>query len=202
MERRKFTREFKLEAVRLIKERGVSYAQAEQDLDVHQSAAMPWRSRTPPPDRWLMHPLFLCGLIYEVLGEAPMWKSGGATVAILYGMTLTIGYVTSALLGWLGLARRGLLSTAWVLVFTPLHWLLLSLAAWRALCQLVISPYRWEKTEHGLAKSSRRARRLTHALLQLERLLRSLKETGNLAALPAEPTYTSATRRPIPRAAA
>ena len=34
MERRKFTREFKLEAVRLIKERGVSYAQAEQDLEV------------------------------------------------------------------------------------------------------------------------------------------------------------------------
>ena len=28
MERRKFTREFKLEAVRLIKERGVSYAAA------------------------------------------------------------------------------------------------------------------------------------------------------------------------------
>ena len=37
MERRKFTREFKLEAVRLIKERGVSYAQASQDLTVHQS---------------------------------------------------------------------------------------------------------------------------------------------------------------------
>ena len=37
MERRKFTREFKLEAVRLIKERGVSYAQASQDLSVHQS---------------------------------------------------------------------------------------------------------------------------------------------------------------------
>ena len=32
MERRKFTREFKLEAVRLIKDRGVSYAQASQDL--------------------------------------------------------------------------------------------------------------------------------------------------------------------------
>ena len=35
--RRKFTREFKLEAVRLIKERGVSYAQASHDLGVHQS---------------------------------------------------------------------------------------------------------------------------------------------------------------------
>ena len=32
MERRKFMREFKLEAVRLIKECGVSYAQASQDL--------------------------------------------------------------------------------------------------------------------------------------------------------------------------
>ena len=31
----KFTREFKLEAVRLIRERGVSYAQASQDLSVH-----------------------------------------------------------------------------------------------------------------------------------------------------------------------
>ena len=31
MERRKFTREFKLEAVRLIKNRGVSYVQASQD---------------------------------------------------------------------------------------------------------------------------------------------------------------------------
>ena len=37
MERRKFTREFKLEAVRLIKERGVSYAQASQDLRVREA---------------------------------------------------------------------------------------------------------------------------------------------------------------------
>ena len=42
MERRKFTREFKLEAVRLIKERGVSYAQASHDLSVHQSQLRSW----------------------------------------------------------------------------------------------------------------------------------------------------------------
>ena len=39
MERRKFTREFKLEAVRLIKDRGVSFAQASDDLGVHANAA-------------------------------------------------------------------------------------------------------------------------------------------------------------------
>jgi transposase-like protein len=42
MERRKFTREFKLEAVRLIKERGVAYAQASLDLGVHQSQLRGW----------------------------------------------------------------------------------------------------------------------------------------------------------------
>src|ERR1041384_894441 len=42
MERRKFTREFKLEAVRLIKDRGVSYVRASQDLNVHTSQLRDW----------------------------------------------------------------------------------------------------------------------------------------------------------------
>ena len=42
MERRQFTREFKLEAVRLIKERGVSYAQASKDLGVHPTQLRNW----------------------------------------------------------------------------------------------------------------------------------------------------------------
>jgi transposase-like protein len=42
VERRKFTREFKFEAVRLIKERGVSYVQASQDLGVHPSQLRDW----------------------------------------------------------------------------------------------------------------------------------------------------------------
>ena len=41
-ERRTYTKEFKLEAVRLIKDRGVSYAQASQDLSVHQSQLRSW----------------------------------------------------------------------------------------------------------------------------------------------------------------
>src|SRR6202045_4659873 len=42
MERRKFTREFKLEAVRLIRDRGVSYAQASQDLKGHPTQLRNW----------------------------------------------------------------------------------------------------------------------------------------------------------------
>jgi hypothetical protein len=52
----------------------------------------------------------------------------------------------------------------------PVHWLLLSLASWRAVYQLIVAPYAWEKTEHGLAKSSRRAANHLRSLLELERL--------------------------------
>jgi transposase len=37
MQRRKFSREFKVEAVRLVSERGVPAAQAARDLDVHEN---------------------------------------------------------------------------------------------------------------------------------------------------------------------
>jgi cellulose synthase/poly-beta-1,6-N-acetylglucosamine synthase-like glycosyltransferase len=134
----------------------------------------------------LVHPLFLGSLIYSIASGAPMWRDGGlaeAVLAALYGTSILIGYLTSAFLGWLGLSRRGLLGTAWVLALTPLHWLLLSLAAWRALYQLIFSPYSWEKTEHGLAKSSRLADGMTHSLLELERHLRKLAESGALATL-------------------
>ncbi len=42
MQRRKFSREFKLEAVKLIKERGVAVSQAARDLDVAESVLRRW----------------------------------------------------------------------------------------------------------------------------------------------------------------
>lgn len=42
MERRKFSREFKSEAVGLIRERGVSVAQASRDLGVHVNMLRKW----------------------------------------------------------------------------------------------------------------------------------------------------------------
>jgi transposase len=42
MRRRKFSREFKVEAVKLVKERGVSVAQAARDLDVHENVMRKW----------------------------------------------------------------------------------------------------------------------------------------------------------------
>ena len=42
MERRQFAREFKLEAVKLVRERGVSIKQAAHDLNVHENVLRKW----------------------------------------------------------------------------------------------------------------------------------------------------------------
>ena len=42
MERRRFGREFKLEAVKLVRERGVTVAQAARDLDLHENLLRKW----------------------------------------------------------------------------------------------------------------------------------------------------------------
>ena len=42
MERRKFSREFKLEAVKLVADRGVGFAEAARDLDLHVNVLRKW----------------------------------------------------------------------------------------------------------------------------------------------------------------
>src|ERR1700728_5253630 len=42
MQRRKFSREFKIEAVRLVRERGVSMAQASRDIEVDENVLRKW----------------------------------------------------------------------------------------------------------------------------------------------------------------
>jgi glycosyltransferase XagB len=107
----------------------------------------------------LIYPIFLAGVLGNLILEVPAadnWDT--ALVAGLHGGALVMGFLVAGGISWLGLVRRGLHATAWVLILIPLHWLLLSLAAWRALYQLMCNPYHWEKTEHGLAQTSRLAR--------------------------------------------
>jgi cellulose synthase/poly-beta-1,6-N-acetylglucosamine synthase-like glycosyltransferase len=105
----------------------------------------------------LIHPIMLAWLAVSVAIGLPLWNSYAAVA--WFGTALAGGYITSMALGAAGLLRRGLIAHAWVLVLVPVHWLLLSLAVWRALYQLMRDPYRWEKTEHGLARTSRVRRR-------------------------------------------
>lgn len=108
----------------------------------------------------LVHGIF-AGVLAWQIATGFLWsgKTGifEQAVAGLYFATLVTGYCLSGLLGFIGLSRRRLLRSAGYLLLLPFYWLLLSIAAWRAVFQLIRSPYRWEKTDHGLARTSRQA---------------------------------------------
>jgi cellulose synthase/poly-beta-1,6-N-acetylglucosamine synthase-like glycosyltransferase len=108
----------------------------------------------------LVHPLFFWMFVYAFATDEPLVDTNGTptSLVLLFGTAWAAGYLVTIFLALRGLARRELLSSARSLVFVWVHWLMLSLAAWRAVIQLVHDPHRWEKTEHGLAKSSRLAK--------------------------------------------
>lgn len=161
----------------------------------------------------LIHPLFLISLGAIVLTDVPLWTQDtftGVVLPYIYVSTAALGYLVSGGLGWLGLTRRGLGTHAWVLLLTPVHWLLLSVAAWRALYQLIVAPYVWEKTTHGVAKHSRLDEETARSLAELEQCLRTLKKrlensrhvkkswrVQSTSVKPGAPTYTFAAPRPI-----
>jgi cellulose synthase/poly-beta-1,6-N-acetylglucosamine synthase-like glycosyltransferase len=99
-------------------------------------------------------------------GIMPGWFFTGS-LAPLHIATIVGGFVSTVLIGLMGLARRGRLRCGRVLASTPFYWALLSIAAWRALWQLWRDPYRWEKTEHGLTQAGRHPlhpRQATHPM--------------------------------------
>jgi hypothetical protein len=66
------------------------------------------------------------------------------TVAFVAG---NLFFIYSHVLGCLRHRQYSLVKYAWTM---PLYWLLMSVALWKAIFQLVRRPHYWEKTEHGL----------------------------------------------------
>lgn len=47
-------------------------------------------------------------------------------------------------------ARPGQKGLFWAALLSPFYWVLMSIASWKALYQLIVRPHYWEKTVHGL----------------------------------------------------
>jgi glycosyltransferase XagB len=104
----------------------------------------------------LAHPL-----MFIFIGVTLAWlaSSSAAQVSALHSALMWIdlaniagSYLTFIAMGWRGFTghERGRLKIRWVLL-TPAYWLMMSVAGWRALGQLVSNAHLWEKTPHPAA---------------------------------------------------
>lgn len=99
-----------------------------------------------------IHPISLLNVIWHFAqGGRDVSSTAEAVALALSYANLLIGYAATLLVSLVGLRRRRRLGEAWILMTLPLYWVLQSVAVWRALFDLVRDPYRWDKTEHGLA---------------------------------------------------
>jgi hypothetical protein len=69
-------------------------------------------------------------------------------VSLLTGL---IGNLTFIYLAIYGLLKREFYGFVPLMFLSPIYWALQSIAAWKALYQLLVKPHFWEKTAHNLA---------------------------------------------------
>jgi glycosyltransferase XagB len=80
----------------------------------------------------------------ESMLSLPLW--------MLAAGNLIVGYAAAMGLGLLTVRARGLNSLLGQVALMPLYWLLVSVAAYRAIWQFVTARFTWEKTEHGMTR--------------------------------------------------
>ncbi|GJE18024.1 glycosyltransferase family 2 protein [Methylobacterium marchantiae] len=76
---------------------------------------------------------------------------------------LVSGFVAMLLPAYIGCRRRGWHDLVPFVPLLPVYFLLVSLAAWRSVVELILAPDRWNKTEHGLSRTSRSGALKPHA---------------------------------------
>jgi cellulose synthase/poly-beta-1,6-N-acetylglucosamine synthase-like glycosyltransferase len=107
----------------------------------------------------LVHPLSYVLIAHDILAgiflSAPETQFGQHILTIAL-FNLIAGYTASLALGFFVLQARGVRMLIPQLIFIPFYWLLISVAAYRAVYQLITAPHYWEKTEHGLTSMSRK----------------------------------------------
>ena len=111
------------------------------------------------PITFLMAPV-----LWLIAGVMLVFTASGSDVfpppVLALGLfNLIFGNTVAVYLSMLAVYRRhqfGLIG--WALL-TPLYWVLHSIAAYKALWQLIFKPFYWEKTDHGLTQMSSTTRR-------------------------------------------
>ena len=98
----------------------------------------------------LAHPFLVVTafvLAFQLSAEGPMstWQS---SMLVFDVVNVVCGYLSFLLLGWQTLAKTEKKSFWKIVLYTPVYWMMISMAAWRAVWHLWRRPHHWEKTPH------------------------------------------------------
>jgi hypothetical protein len=105
------------------------------------------------PAAFLASPILWGYLVLQLgLGHAPDIGLDGGIAAWIATANLIVGNSIMIACSALAAGRRKRWRLACCAALMPFYWVLHSIAAWRALGQLITKPSHWEKTPHGLSK--------------------------------------------------
>ena len=102
----------------------------------------------------LVHPLLLYFIFHWAWlnWEFGFWTMVSNPLFLFDIATILTGYLSFSALALRTLPKRKLGRLSIWLVTLPAYWLLLSVAAWRAVWHLIVKPHEWEKTPHRLQR--------------------------------------------------
>ncbi len=106
----------------------------------------------------LGYPFFIAILAAWLWNGSLLWTTHSVDAFwSALGVVLVIaGFVAIVAPAFTGLRRRGWLRRLWPFIaLLPFYFALTTVAAWRGLFEMTFAPFRWNKTEHGLARTSR-----------------------------------------------
>ena len=101
----------------------------------------------------LLHPILLLHALWTLMPAQMQVLTETAFGKLSAGMCFSIlvaGYGFAIATNLRGLKRIRVTMALSVVLTFPIYWMMMSCAAWMALWDLIVAPYHWHKTEHGL----------------------------------------------------
>ncbi|MFI5160812.1 MAG: glycosyltransferase family 2 protein [Sphingobacteriales bacterium] len=105
------------------------------------------------PITFLIYPILLfIFLAYVIFGIASMHLLFPDWVLFISIFNLMVGNILMIYVNMMAVFKRRFYELILFAIANPIYWLLHSAAAYKGLYQLVMKPFYWEKTNHGLSK--------------------------------------------------
>ena len=104
---------------------------------------------------FLINPVLWMVFIFW-LAFRPQWMDAyfPPAVVVISNMNLILGNAVAIYMNMLAVFRRQYFWLTPYALLNPVYWILHSIAAYKALGQLLTNPFYWEKTTHGLASET------------------------------------------------